>query len=231
MAELAGHPYVSRAEWGARPPTSAFSRMATPTPRLWVHHTGTEQHGAAALRAIQRYHQDTRGWKDIAYNFLVDDDGTIYEGRGAGIAGGATAGDNTLSHAVCLLGNFETRSATPAAFRTLVDLARHGRSARWWVPTCGGHRDAPGASTACPGRYLYARLADVRREIDRPAPEPLPEELLVQSAVSGAVLLLSGGVTFLVGSTTDLQAHRSAGIPLVRVGAGQFARYRSAQVA
>jgi N-acetylmuramoyl-L-alanine amidase len=229
MAELAGHPYVSRAQWGARAPNGAFQRMTTPSPRLWVHHTGTEQHGAGALRAIQRFHQDTRGWKDIAYNFLVDDDGTIYEGRGAGIVGGATAGDNSTSHAICLLGNFEGRAPTPDAVRTLIDLARHGRSVRWWVPTCGGHRDAPGANTACPGRHLYARLPDVRRQIDRPTPDEAPEELIVQSAASGAALLLTGGVTILLESNAEVAAHRGAGIPVVRVGASQFERYRRAR--
>ncbi|HEY8543707.1 MAG TPA: N-acetylmuramoyl-L-alanine amidase [Acidimicrobiales bacterium] len=229
MATLAGHPYVTRAGWGARAPTSGFQRMATPSPRLWVHHTGTEQHGAAALRAIQRYHQQTRGWKDIAYNFLVDDDGTIYEGRGAGIVGGATAGDNAGSHAICLLGNFEGRAPTAAALRTLIDLARHGRTVRWWVPTCGGHRDAPGASTACPGRHLYARLPEVRRQIDRPTPDELSEELIVQSTASGAALLLTGGVTFLIESNAELSAHRGAGIPVVGVGPGQFERYRRAR--
>ena len=231
MAELAGHRYVPRAEWGARAPNGAFERMAVPSPRLWVHHTGAEQQGAAALRSIQRYHQDTRSWKDIAYNFLVGDDGTIYEGRGAGIVGGATAGDNARSHAVCLLGNFEGRAPTPAAHRTLVDLARHGRDVRWWVPTCGGHRDAPGASTACPGRHLYSRLPQVRAEIARPGSGDLLEELIVQSSASGAALLVSGGVTFLLESSAELSAHRAAGVPVVKVGAGQFRRYERARVA
>ncbi|HMG43935.1 MAG TPA: N-acetylmuramoyl-L-alanine amidase [Acidimicrobiales bacterium] len=203
MGTLAGHPYVSRAEWAARAPTSAFFPMPSlPTPRLWIHHTGTEQHGARALRDIQRYHQVTKRWKDIAYNFLVDDDGTIYEGRGAGIAGGATAGDNTRAHALCLLGNFENRPVTAAAWRATVDLARHGRDRGWWKPTCGGHLDAPGASTDCPGRYLYARLADLRHEIvSGPAPTPalieeeppeMPDVRLLDCAGRPALLFGAG---------------------------------------
>lgn len=232
MAELAGHPYVPRAQWGARAPRGTFVRMPVPSPRLWIHHTGTEQHGATAMRAIQRYHQDTRGWKDIAYNFLIDDNGTIYEGRGAAIVGGATANDNSGSHAICLLGNFENRAPTAAAFRSLVDLARHGRGARWWVPTCGGHRDAPGASTACPGRQLYSRLAEVRRQIVQPGPSgEIFEEIIVQDRDSGAALLLSGDSTYLLESNTELVNHQKAGIPLVRVGPRQFARYRRARVA
>jgi hypothetical protein len=224
MGQLAGHPYVTRAQWRARPPTSEFVSVSSmPTPRLWIHHSGTEQHGPAALRDIQRYHQKTKGWKDIAYSFLVDDDGTIYEGRGVGIAGGATAGDNSRSHAICLLGNFETRPVTPAAWRTLVDLARHGRNAGWWKPTCGGHRDAPGASTDCPGRYLYARLPDLRSEIvSGPAvePEPIPEPeepdmLIVDSDGRPALALGVGGVKRL--SPAQRNALRSAGIEPVKL--------------
>jgi hypothetical protein len=32
-------------------------------------------------------------------------------------------------------------------------------------PLLGGHRDAPGAATACPGRNLYARMSDLARPL------------------------------------------------------------------
>lgn len=155
---------VLRSDWGARAPKAVY-RIALPTPRLWIHHTATEQHGAAGVRAIQAFHMDSHGWSDIAYSFLVDDDGTIYEGRGAGVAGGHTQGDNTTSHAICLMGNFEDRPPTDRAVESTVWLAQHGRDAGWWVPTLGGHRDAPGASTACPGRLLYAALPTIRLRV------------------------------------------------------------------
>ena len=165
---------VPRAEWGARPAKSVH-RIPTPTPRLWVHHAADDRQGAAAVRAHQVFHQNTRGWADIAYSFLIGNDGTIYEGRGAGVAGGHTAGDNTRSHAICLLGNFDNRAPTPQSLDSLVWLARHGTDRRWWVPTLGGHRDAPGASTACPGRHLYAALPGVRARLAAPVPT-VPQE-------------------------------------------------------
>jgi hypothetical protein len=155
---------VDRAGWGARPPRGVV-RIATPTPRLWVHHTASEQHGVAGVRAIQAYHMDSRGWRDIAYSWLVDDDGTIYEGRGTGVAGGHTQGDNSRSHAICLMGDFEKRLPTRSAVDSLVWLARHGAQLGWWYPTLGGHRDASGAQTACPGRHLYLLLGDIRHAV------------------------------------------------------------------
>jgi hypothetical protein len=109
---------------------------------------------------------DTRGWNDIAYSFLINHEGTIYEGRGAGIAGGHTAGHNTISHAVCLIGNFEIDRPTAAALASLVELGRHGHAEGWWREGfTGGHRDASGASTSCPGKFLYTQLATINQAI------------------------------------------------------------------
>jgi hypothetical protein len=168
---------VSRSGWSARPPLRDPTPIETPTPRLWVHHTGAEQHGAQGVRDIQRYHQASKGWNDIAYSFLIDDDGTIYEGRGAGVAGAHTEGDNSSSHAACLMGNFDERPPTAEAVASLVWLARHGRDAGWWVPTLGGHRDAPGAQTACPGAHLYPLLPGVRERVAAPPDGGFPMAL------------------------------------------------------
>jgi len=105
---------------------------------------------------------DTRGWSDIAYSFLVDDDGTVYEGRGAGVAGSHTAGDNSSSHAICAMGNFDMRRPPRALVESIARLAANGRAQGWWGEITGGHRDAKDAQTACPGRHLYAAIPDIR---------------------------------------------------------------------
>lgn len=143
-----------------------------PTPELWIHHTADENHGPAGVRAIQRYHMDVKGWDDIAYSFLVDDDGSIYEGRGFGVAGGHTAGHNNHSHAICFMGNFQNRQPTAAAMEAARWLFHEGRRLGKWKVISGGHRDAEGASTACPGKYLYARLNDIAAP---PSPGPTPK--------------------------------------------------------
>jgi hypothetical protein len=156
---------VSRAAWRARPPQGRI-QIPMPTPRLWIHHTAGNERGAAGMRSIQNYHMDGRGWRDIAYSFVIDnDDGVIYEGRGAGVAGGHTEGDNSKSHAICVMGNFEIEPPTSVAITSIIALARHGKSKGWWIPTCGGHRDAPGANTACPGRRLYGHLPSIQRSV------------------------------------------------------------------
>ena len=157
-----------------------------------VHHTVTANDYAATavpalLVGIQSYHIDTRGWDDIAYNFVVDRFGRIWQAREGDlyepITGGHTTGLNTESVGVAVLGNF----ADQAAPQEVVDavsrllgwkLGIHGvdplgsnlvRSTGGDYADTGdlvhvlniaGHRDHQ--ITACPGNYLYSRLGEIR---------------------------------------------------------------------
>lgn len=163
---------VPRAGWGA--PATGAPPIPVPTPELWLHHSGADGHGAGEVRAIRDYHIRRRGMVDIAYSFVVDMDGTIYEGRGAGRAGGHTRDHNSRSHGVCALGNYEHVQPSPAMIRALADLARHGHQAGWWLPRgyTGGHRDVPGAATACPGRHLYAAIREINALAATDPPPP-----------------------------------------------------------
>jgi hypothetical protein len=169
---------IGRAEWGARPARSRHV-IDTPTPELWLHHSaGALDAGGNGVwwddvRGIQRYHVDGRGWSDIAYSFLVGG-GLIFEGRGVGIAGGHTKGHNTISHAICLIGNYDWMTATPEDLAAIGWLVGEGRRRGWWVDLSGGHGDASGASTACPGRHLEAAIPTIRAA-GTPAP-PIPQE-------------------------------------------------------
>jgi hypothetical protein len=151
---------VSRAQWGARPPKGR-STIPTPSRDLWLHHTaGSEPDGPAGVRAVQNFHMDRRGFLDIAYSFVVDRQGVVFEGRGAGVQGGHTAGHNRTSHAICVLGNYETQQPTGAAVRAVADLVAYGHSRGWWpARLSGGHRDV--GSTACPGKHLYALIGAI----------------------------------------------------------------------
>ncbi|CAF0979494.1 unnamed protein product [Rotaria sordida] len=77
---------ISRAEWGARPATVNV-KLATPVPIVVIHHTTaanctTKVECMARMKRIQNYHMDSQKWGDIGYNFLVGEDGNVYEGRG-----------------------------------------------------------------------------------------------------------------------------------------------------
>src|SRR5205085_3816948 len=121
---------------------------------------------------------------DIAYNFLIDKYGQIFEGRAGGIdkpvIGAHTGGFNYESTGVALLGNFSTARPTTAMISALTRLLswkldlhyvppigrvrmitgtnnpRYARGTPVWFNTISGHRDAQ--PTACPGAYAYAKL-------------------------------------------------------------------------
>jgi hypothetical protein len=147
--------YRSRKDWGARLPTRT-TPLRTVSNGVVIHHGGNpipdSADAAAVVRAYQRHHMDQRGWTDIAYSWLVDPrDGTIYEGRGWGVANGATTGYGTSTIAICIIGHGD--QLTDAAKRSINDIIaeaekRHGVKLR-----VRGHRDFK--ATACPGDFAY----------------------------------------------------------------------------
>ena len=63
----------------------------------------------ASVRAIQRNHQQQRGWDDVGYNFLIggsDVRAEIYEGRGFDVVGAHAVGYNSRSVGIALIGDW-----------------------------------------------------------------------------------------------------------------------------
>jgi hypothetical protein len=145
--------FVSRQAWEAQPPKRVVPLDPAKVTKFFVHHTtGSQRPPFAWMRSIQRYHQQSKGWHDIAYSFLVSSDGTVFEGRGWEAQGGHTKGHNSSSVAVAYLG--DGRQPVPEAvlrsIRMLADEADElfGRRLERL-----GHRDV--GATACPGTILY----------------------------------------------------------------------------
>ena len=151
-------------------PISASPQIA----KFVIHHTGEyvkeQRNPAEIMRAIYFFHTITRGWGDIGYNYVIDPQGNIYEGRAGGpfAVGAHTAFHNIGSVGISLMGNFQTEQPTTAQTEVLsLLLADHAR--RFKVNLSGrtfflgqhsanvsGHRDVAraGHSTACPGRIF-----------------------------------------------------------------------------
>lgn len=149
---------ITRAGWGANESYALnaggyvrFAPSFNPLQKLIVHHTAgmnNDPNPAATIRAIYYDHAVLRGFGDIDYNFLIDAQGRIYEGRrawtytpatnptGEDLAGmvvrGAHARNfNDATMGVSLLGNFTSVQPTTAARNALVNLLawkaeRHG---------------------------------------------------------------------------------------------------------
>ncbi|SFT42823.1 Uncharacterized conserved protein, contains LGFP repeats [Geodermatophilus amargosae] len=144
------------------------------------------------LRGMYRYHAVTRGWGDIGYNVIVDKFGRLWEGRSGGLAstvvGAHAGGFNTGTFGVSIMGNYDTTGVPQAAIEAVVQViawkfslynvnpygttvmtsgggstARYAAGTRVTLPTVFGHRDS--GLTACPGRYGYARLPEIRDRV------------------------------------------------------------------
>jgi hypothetical protein len=156
---------VTRAQWGAR------SRSCGPrhSPRrVTVHHTDTPNDDSmsmpARLRQIQNFHINTRGWCDIAYHFLIGQDGRVYQGRVENILGAHAAGANTDNVGISFIGSFANRAPSDAMMSAAARILRAlGRTYGISLDRdrVKGHRQVGTTETSCPGDALYSRLADL----------------------------------------------------------------------
>ena len=64
---------VSRSDWGAASPSSVENITSIPVPYVVIHHTyqpgfcRTRVACEAAMRGMQSFHMQDRGWSDIGY--------------------------------------------------------------------------------------------------------------------------------------------------------------------
>jgi hypothetical protein len=149
-SHIAQPPLITRPLWGADESirfktngTEKGLRTFYPTQKLIVHHTVTANNDpdpAATVRAIYEYHVQSRGFVDIAYNFLIDAQGQIYKGRysgpqnttdqdtttgedpqGRGVTGAHTGGFNSGTMGLAILGTYTSTPTTAATQAALVE--------------------------------------------------------------------------------------------------------------
>ena len=178
---------IRRDAWGARPSKYAYS--FTLAGHLAFHHTAGVSDGLAAttdecaaqVRAIQVFHQESRGWNDVGYSYLVCGTGEVFQGReddeDETDVWGAHDGFNRGSMSVSLLGYFHppySQTPTGPMMESLV------RTLAWMSDLRGidpleaslyeafgavrtniyGHREV--RATDCPGNLIFARKDEIR---------------------------------------------------------------------
>jgi N-acetylmuramoyl-L-alanine amidase len=236
-------PIIARSAWA-----QGHARPAVPASygnvRLgFVHHTESPNgyrrtDVPAILRSIFVFHRFVRGYHDIAYNFMIDAFGRIWEARAGGIdlpvIGAQAGGYNGVSTGVAVIGSFMNVVPAPSAIAALErllawKLSLHGLPTRGHVtvevsPAAAFYtRFAPGAhvslpriaghrdgdSTDCPGDALYARLPAIRLRTAALATAPARVTLLGPSTA-----VLAGETVVLSGRLAMLSAQPIAGAPI-----------------
>jgi hypothetical protein len=182
---------ISRAKWGARF-DRGFGPALTPAVEVWLHHSvtiaptiewldadrdGVQDAEERAMRTLEDIGESRFGG-GISYTFAVMPSGRIYEGHGVDREGAHTAGRNGISRSIVLVGNYETHRPTTAQLRAVAELLRHGHARGWWrqARINGGHQQAPGAQTACPGRHGMAAIPRINQLAAAPPAAPITEE-------------------------------------------------------
>lgn len=182
---------ISRSEWGADESYRTWEAEYETPDKILIHHTAGGDGGndpAATIRGIYYWHAVVLGWGDIGYNYIIDPEGNIYEGRAGGdaVIGAHTYNSDTDTNynvgsvGVALLGCYEqsedacntvyTMTASMqsaleqliAEKSALFDFSPTGEST-WYgeqLPNVLGHRDID--STYCPGSTVHDQLDTIR---------------------------------------------------------------------
>ncbi len=177
-AKGAGPTYTSRSI-----PSNETNRLNTVMLWMTVHHTTDPAlSNFDTARNLQVKHQNERGYADIGYHFIIDANGSIYEGRPLGIKGSHTESFNGGNIGIVLAGDFESRLAnnytpdipTTAALNALDNLV-DVLSARFGPKSVWSHRErklqAKAGDTECPGANLIGHVHTVLRPLF-PGPPP-----------------------------------------------------------
>jgi SpoIID/LytB domain protein len=144
---------ISRSEWGADESLRRSGPKFAPTIKAaFIHHTAsksnyTPEEAPSQMRNLYTYFTKGLKYSDMAYNFIVDRFGRLYEGRGGGIdkavVGGHTAGFNDQTFAISALGNFQTFKPNDPEMLAMVDSVS---SLLAWKLSMN-HRDPNGQTT------------------------------------------------------------------------------------
>lgn len=160
-----------------------------------VHHTVSGLTSASTvpgvILAICLFHRNSRGWDDIGYNFLVDPFGQAWEGRAGGIdqgvRGASTAGFNSFTFGIAMIGDYSGAVPSPATLETVAEVIAwkfsihdippagtttvvvtgsqlHPDGATVAIDRVSGHRDL--GATRCPGDGGYSTLGSIRTEVE-----------------------------------------------------------------
>ena len=151
-------PIITRAQWGAnealRHPGQTYNSVVQ---KIIVHHTGTPNditNYAGLCRGIfqSEVANTQEGYIDIAYNWLIDPRGNIYEGRwaqnyqpgvphtgelrGANVQGAHAIYHNIDTIGIALMGTYDAIGPSPAMINGLVTLLAW-KCARWGIDPNG----------------------------------------------------------------------------------------------
>ncbi len=238
---------ITRQEWRAdesiRKPGQAYDSTVQ---KLIVHHTVTPNSPpdpSATLRGVYEYHVSGE-YIDIAYNFLIDERGGVYEGRwardyppdtvhngeledGRQIRGAHSLAHNSRTIGIAMLGTFSFASPPEVAVNALIEMLAW-KCARWNINPLGaslytnGNGETRALDNICSHRDVFATSCPGQPLWDR-LPElrqrvanrlGVPFVGLATSSGTGYWIVSANGWTHSLGDAPRLGSFD--GVPLAR---------------
>lgn len=150
----------------------------------------TKAQSASIIRGIYAYDTGGLGWCDVAYNMIVDKYGQKFEGRFGGLSrpvkGAHADAFNNYTFGISILGNYDTTRVPEAGMSALKQgiamrlsqfyiapygnttlyseyngtTSKYPKGSAYYAKNIAAHRES--SNTACPGRYLYPRMDELR---------------------------------------------------------------------
>ncbi len=158
---------MRRNAWTSDSPRRWLLREGGVYDRITIHHQGgrpsvsrVQNAVVSEIDAIYGGHRRLR-YGDIAYHFIVDYSGRVWEGRSLAYQGAHVIKENDRNLGVLLLGNFEEQSPSQESLDSILSLVQRLR-VRFGVKKhrVYGHRDL--GSSVCPGKHLYPHVVALR---------------------------------------------------------------------
>lgn len=122
-----------------------------PIKKLIIHHTHNPN---LDLQSTHKLHIERFGWAGIGYNYIIEKDGRIYEGRGLKV-GAHAKGNNKDSIGIALVGNFDEDIPGDIQMKPLIELCIDFMyEYDIEVNKVIGHRELDGVTKSCPGNLF-----------------------------------------------------------------------------
>lgn len=160
--EIATVPSLSVDRAAFRGVGTARDRLRVPhrVQSITLHHTGSPQplkrdsDPEEVLRNLYKWGVEERNWWDVPYHYLIDLDGTIYEGRDEKYAGETNTMYDPRGHfLISVMGNYNQQQVTNEQLQSIAELMAYAiKKYNLVVEDIGIHQEF--ADTSCPGVYL-----------------------------------------------------------------------------
>lgn len=160
---------VPRSAWTTQPPDRKRMAVMGKPARITVHHTAGVigdrdgwKESLAEIQNIRDFHAGAkRSWADIAYHFLIDRAGRVWQGRPLVYQGAHAKGHNAHNIGIVLLGNFDKAKPAPAQLDALAAFILFLRDT-YGIAEKAVYTHQELGQTSCPGKHLQKFMNRMR---------------------------------------------------------------------